>query len=92
MSAAHVFTDAGYNVHREPSDWVLEPDAGELQERLIEGWAAAAAAIAPGQESSIRHWRARRIAHVAAGCSRLIVGHEDLAGWLPRTDELRPSS
>jgi SAM-dependent methyltransferase len=83
VSAARVFTDAGYDVQHDPSDWVLEPDARELQERLIEGWAAAATAIATGQESSIRSWSARRIAHVAAGCSRLIVGHEDLAGWLP---------
>ena len=83
MSAARMFTDAGYEVHRDSSDWVLEPDAHELQEKLIEGWAAAATAIAPGQGGSIQSWSARRIAHVAAGSSRLIVGHEDLAGWLP---------
>ena len=28
-------------------------------------------------------WRARRLAHVDAGRSRLTVGHDDLAAWLP---------
>jgi hypothetical protein len=26
-------------------------------------------------------WKSRRLAHVADGRSRIIVGHEDLAGW-----------
>jgi len=30
----------------------------------------------------IADWRERRIAHVYAGRSQLIVGHKDLAGWL----------
>jgi hypothetical protein len=62
---------------------VLGPDARELQEQLIDGWAEAAIAVAPGRPSSIRSWRTRRLAHVAAGRSQLIVGHEDLAAWLP---------
>ena len=31
----------------------------------------------------IRDWLGRRLAHVEAGRSRVIVGHEDLAAWLP---------
>ena len=81
--AEQCFTGLGYHVQREPSDWMLGPDARELQEQLIDGWAEAAIAVASGQASSIRSWRTRRLAHVAAGRSRLVVGHEDLAAWLP---------
>lgn len=80
--AERCFSALGYRVRREPSDWVLPPDARELQQQLIEGWAEAAVAIAPAQTVSIRSWRERRLAHVAAGRSRLIVGQEDLAAWL----------
>jgi hypothetical protein len=31
----------------------------------------------------IQAWLARRLAHVEAGRSEVIVGHEDLAAWLP---------
>jgi len=81
--AEQCFTGLGYHVQRGPSDWVLGPDARQLQEQLIDGWAEAAIAVGAGQPSSIRSWRTRRLAHVTAGRSRLIVGHEDLAAWLP---------
>ncbi len=82
-AAERCFTSLGYRVERAPSQWVLERDADQLQHQLIEGWAGAAAAVAPHQSSAIGSWRARRLAHVAAGRSRLFVGHEDLAAWLP---------
>jgi len=72
-------------VERAPSDWLLEPDADQLQRQLIEGWARAAAEVAPDLSSAIASWKARRLAHVATGRSRLLVGHEDLAAWLPIT-------
>jgi hypothetical protein len=81
--AEQCFASLGYHVQREPSDWVLEPDARQLQVQLIDGWAEAAIAVGSVEPSSIRNWRTRRLAHVAAGSSRLIVGHEDLAAWLP---------
>jgi len=81
--AERCFTALGYRVQRAPSAWELPPDARELQHQLIEGWAHAATAIAPERAASIRSWRERRLAHVAAGRSRLVVGHEDLAAWLP---------
>jgi hypothetical protein len=84
-AAERCFTSLGYHVERAPSQWVLERDADQLQHQLIEGWAGAAAAVAPDQSSAIGSWRARRLAHVAAGRSRLLVGHEDLAAWLPIT-------
>jgi hypothetical protein len=81
--AARWFAAAGYQVQREASDWRLTPEQRELQRQLIEGWAQAAEEIAPEQTSMIRGWLARRLAHVEAGRSHVIVGHEDLAAWLP---------
>lgn len=81
--AGRCFAGAGYHVQCESSDWVLSPHAGELQRRLIDGWAHAAAEIAPAQSASIRSWQSRRLAHVAQNRSRLVVGHQDLAAWLP---------
>jgi SAM-dependent methyltransferase len=83
-SAVRVFADLGYDVRRERSDWTLGADAHDLQTRLIEGWAEAAAAIAPDRSASLRGWSGRRLAHVDAGRSRMVVGHDDVAGWLAR--------
>lgn len=76
------FAAAGYRVRREASDWILLPEQGELQRRLIEGWAQAAEEIAPEQTSIVRDWLARRLAHVEAGRSHVVVGHEDVAAFL----------
>lgn len=81
--AAEAFGALGYSVAREASDWHLEPDAAELQRQLIEGWSRAAVQIAPDRAAAIREWTDRRLAHVLLGHSRLVVGHEDLAAWLP---------
>jgi hypothetical protein len=81
-AAVRCFADLGYQMRREQSDWTLGPDHTALQRQLIEGWADAAIAIAPEQQAMIGEWRTRRLQHVDAGQSRLIVGHEDLAGWL----------
>jgi hypothetical protein len=81
--AARSFAAVGYQVRRETTDWVLPPEARALHQRLIEGWAEAAAEIAPERSAMIRGWLARRLAHVEAGRSQLVVGHEDLAAWLP---------
>lgn len=80
--AARCFAAVGYQVRREPSDWVLPEHARELQRQLIEGWAEAASEIAPDRSSMIQRWLARRLAHVEAGRSRITVGHEDLGAWL----------
>ena len=81
--AAHVaeqcFIQAGYRVRRANSDWQLGPAEGAMQRLLIEGWAQAATAIAPGRAPTIASWRGRRLAHVAAGRSHIAVGHDDLA-------------
>jgi SAM-dependent methyltransferase len=80
-AAERGFADAGYHVERAPSDWVLAPDARELQRQLIEGWAEAAREIAPEQTSMIDNWLRRRLAHVDANRSHVVVCHDDLAAW-----------
>ena len=79
--AARCFADLGYRVQRAPSDWLLTPASAALQRQLIDGWAQAAAGMAPQQIRAIDAWRERRLAHVAAGWSAITVGHEDVAGW-----------
>jgi hypothetical protein len=74
----------GYRVRREFSDWRISPTMVHLQKEIIAGWAAAALAASPAQESMIAGWRERRLEHVDQGRSRLIIGHTDLAGWLPK--------
>jgi len=81
--AVRCFGDRGYRVQRAPSDWLLTPESGELQRQLIDGWAQAAAEMAPQQIRTIYAWRDRRLAHVAAGWSAITVGHEDFAGRPP---------
>lgn len=80
--AAALLSAAGYQVTQERSDWNLGPGDHELQRELIEGWAVAASDLAPERKAPIADWRARRIAHVDAGRSRILVGHVDVAGIL----------
>jgi hypothetical protein len=82
QSAARLFGEAGYEVLTERSDWVLGAESEHLQAQLIEGWAAAAEQISPERSPQFQQWRARRRAHIAAGESRVIVGHDDIAAWM----------
>ena len=81
--AAQCLADRGYRVDRDRSDWVLASGSAELQRQLVDGWARAAAEIAPARTAFIDAWRSRRLAHIAAGRSQIVVGHEDLAAWMP---------
>ena len=82
--AARCFAEVGYRVRTAPSDWALGSGERELQRQLIEGWAEAASHVAPGDAPRIERWRARRLGHVDANRSRVVVGHLDVAAWLPR--------
>ena len=79
--ATNCFEALEYQVRRARSDWIVAPESRELQRQLIDGWARAAAEIAPAREAVIDGWRDRRLAHVVAGRSEIAVGHEDLGGW-----------
>ena len=80
------FAALGYRVMRDRSDWVLTPASAELQRQLIDGWAQAATALAPAQAAIVAAWRTRRLAHVDADRSHIVVGHEDFAGILGAVD------
>jgi hypothetical protein len=81
--AARTFAEAGYDVRRERSDWILDVAYAELQRELIIGWADAAIEMMTADETRLRDWQRRRLAHVDAGGSRIIVGHEDIAALAP---------
>ena len=81
-SAVRAFTEVGYHVEREATDWRLDPSDGRLQRELIEGWAYAATEIDPSAADRIADWRTRRLAHVKRGHSQIVVGHDDIAAWL----------
>jgi SAM-dependent methyltransferase len=70
----------GYRVERPSSDWHIGPGEAQLQLALLRGWADAAAETAPEDTAVIAGWLDRRLALVAAGESRLTVGHQDLLG------------
>jgi len=72
---------AGWETLVSTSDWQLGPGTEALQRELVTGWAAAARAIAPDEADRIDAWRSRRVAHIDAGHSRIIVGHQDFAAW-----------
>lgn len=79
--AIRLFGEAGYDVAAAPSDWVLGAVDTGLQRPLLEGWAGAAAEIVPGETPRVNEWLTRRLVHLDAGRSELVVGHQDFAGW-----------
>jgi hypothetical protein len=79
--AVRCFVEEGYRVESEASDWQLGPRDAAMQRTLIDGWARAASEAAPREAESIDAWRRRRLAHVDAGSSHLVVGHRDVAAW-----------
>jgi hypothetical protein len=81
VAAMRALEAEGYYVEMEQTDWSLTADAAELQRQLIHGWGRAAGEMAPERAGAIRLWESERLAHIAARRSRIVVGHEDLAGW-----------
>jgi len=81
-SIEQTFTHSGFSVRRDRSDWMLGVESEPLQRALIDGWAAAAAEIAPSSAARIAEWQRVRLARVAAHASTIRVGHEDVAAWL----------
>jgi hypothetical protein len=80
--ATEALESLGYRVTARPSDWDLRPSAREIQRALIDGWLDACLQIAPRRRAALEAWHRRRIAHVDAGRSTLIVGHVDLVASL----------
>lgn len=81
--AIRCFTEAGYRVRAEATNWSLGPAEHQLQRELIAGWAGVA--IEMGVDpATVARWHERRIAHLDAGSSHIVVGHLDIAAVLPR--------
>ncbi len=78
LKAHEILASLGYRVTSGRSDWRVAPDDEGVQRALIEGWELAAREMSPELGADLAVWRQRRIAHIAAGRSRLIVGHRDL--------------
>ena len=79
--AERAFTEAGYRVECAPSDWSIGPSERTFQRMLIEGWARAAVEIAPERADPIADWLRRRLEHLEAGLSRIVVNHVDMVAW-----------
>jgi len=79
-----LLADEGYTTRQERTDWKLTADMRVLQRELVIGWAGAASKMAPDRMESVEDWRSRRMAHIAAGRSRIVVGHIDVAGVVNR--------
>jgi len=97
--AERCFTEIGYRVRTEPTDWRLGPAHADMQRYLVNDWARAAGELVPellpritglarqpqeGVASTGTSWRERRLAHIDAGRSHITVRHHDLAAWPPR--------
>lgn len=79
--ACSVFEERGFRTHVAASDWLIEPQERSLQAQLIDGWLEAAKHMASGEHARLERWAARRRAHLAAGISRIRVGHQDMLAW-----------
>jgi hypothetical protein len=79
--AERVFTEGGYRVECAPSDWSIRPSETMFQRMLIEGWARAAVEIAPERADTIADWLRRRLVHLEAGRSGIVVNHVDMVAW-----------
>lgn len=82
--AKHWFADAGFDVRDATTNWQVDATAGAFQRELIDGLAGASIEQRPALAEALASWQARRLAHVKAGRSRVVVGHHDLVAW-PRS-------
>ena len=76
--AVERFEHFGFAVGQGRSDWVLGPDDHAIQDALFAGWAEVAAVTTTLTSDRITRWLGARREHLAAGRSRLRVGHADL--------------
>ncbi|HTM05521.1 MAG TPA: class I SAM-dependent methyltransferase [Vicinamibacterales bacterium] len=77
------FDAHGFETQREPSNWQLGSADRDLQVELIEGWASAAAEMAPERQQDISAWRQIRVEFARRGESTIVVGHDDILA-MPR--------
>lgn len=71
------FEALGYRVVHGPSDWVFETSDRDIQQEVLAGWASAAQEMGGLDLAEIVGWVTRRRDLVAAGRSRMRIGHLD---------------
>ena len=81
--ASERLQQGGYTVRQGHSDWRLTAVDAPLQAALAEGWAEAAAEMAPADRTRIRTWLAQRRALIERAACELTVGHVDLFALPP---------
>jgi SAM-dependent methyltransferase len=77
-AAVQCFEAAGFTVRTAQADWRLGEADSALQAQLLEGWHRAVSETGALPQHDLNSWRARRLAALADGRSRLCVGHVDL--------------
>jgi hypothetical protein len=83
LRALDVFASLGFDVTTQASDWRIPARDASFQRALLAGWLTAAVEIAPQRADALHAWHARRLAHVDALRSEIVVGHLDLVGlWM----------
>jgi hypothetical protein len=75
--------NAGYDTWVSRSDWQLGTRARAVQLALLEGWANAGRELDPAHTPALSRWLRQRRQAIAAGRSRLRVGHLDVLGMPP---------
>ena len=82
--APEIFAALGYRPTTATSDWRIAARDAPFQRALLAGWLDAALEIAPGRGAALRAWHARRLEHVDASRSELVVGHVDFVALYAR--------
>jgi methyltransferase family protein len=77
-AATAQFAKVHYTIVQGASDWVLGPEAHDMQREVLSGWATAARETDELDVDDIIGWLTRRRDLVAAGRSSIRVGHVDL--------------
>lgn len=75
--AAEVFKRIGYSFVEGASDWRFEPADQAIQREVLTGFANAVSELGEPPDRRIADWLAWRLERVAAGASRMTVGHVD---------------
>ncbi len=76
--AERLLQAAGHRVAAATSDWQLAEGDEALAEAWLRGVAAADAVFNEVEESTLMHWQETHLSAIAAGRSRILVGHRDL--------------
>jgi hypothetical protein len=78
MATIDRFHNAGHTIVQGLSDWVFAPHDRAIQSEIIAGWASAAEEMDELPLAEIVGWLTRRRDLIAAGRSRMRVGHMDV--------------